>query len=169
MKEITKMERAIKLAYDRGYRVTKGGTIIGLRGKPLKVSVYNAYRYPAFGLNKVPFTNTGSIKIPIHRFAAYCFYGNEMFNEGIEVRHLNGDVFDFSKSNIALGTSSQNKMDSPKDVRVKKAAKLTFKEVREVRSLFEQGKRAVSLSDKYGVSIKTIYNVVNKETYAHVD
>ena len=52
---------------------------------------------------------------PVHKFAAYCYFGDSAFT--LHVRHLNGNTLDNSLKNIALGSPSENEMDKPKSVR----------------------------------------------------
>ncbi len=79
----------------------------------MSVGPYGNHYYPCFTVNGVSFTKSGVKSIHVHHFAAYCFYGERMFDEGMRVRHLNDDPSDFSKKNIALGTEKENKMDIP--------------------------------------------------------
>ena len=166
----------------RGYSVTESGELFGPKGK-LKVSLAGKQRYPTFS------TNWGCVfGIPIHMFAAYIYYGDKSFDETKVVRHLNGNTLDFSKSNIVLGTPSENEMDKTKETRVRSAkagraaqgvrpnnSKLTDEQVKEIKKFFEgfgnarakQGETK-QLAETMGVSTTVLYKIKNGEYYKDV-
>lgn len=170
-------------AYERGYRVTDDGKLIGVKGE-VKLNLYGKQRYPTFS------TNWGGYVygVPVHKLAGYCFYGLKAFEKGITIRHLNGNVLDISKSNIALGSLSENIRDIPKDVRINKArkarasqgiipnnAKLNPKQVNEIRDFYTQlnGRKAPNgairkLSQEYGVSRTVLHKIKVGEYYASI-
>lgn len=161
----------IKEAVERGYYVDEQGRVYGPKG-PLSIKAYGKQRYPTIGTN----WNYIRYSIPAHCLAAYCFYGDESFTEGLVVRHLNGNRLDLSKLNIALGTAKENAQDVPKAERVARAKharkaqgyssmnrKLTDKEVEEIKNFYRnlKGKRpedgeVKKLTVKYSVSRNTI-------------
>ena len=179
----TKTQERIIEAYHRGYKVTVDGLIYGPKGN-LSIRLYGKQRYPYFS------TNWGGkvYGIPMHQFAAYCFYGEKFFDKSMVVRHLNGNTLDISKDNITLGTYSQNEMDKPRHVRVRSAkaarkaqgvsscrAKLSDEDVRYIRSQYKTlcGGKAPngftkSLCEKFGVSRTVINKVVRGKHYAHL-
>lgn len=159
---MTQNRRAIELAYDKGYRVTDDGVLLGLKGKPLRVKAYGNQRYPVFSVNGVPFTKSRVKSVRVHQFAAYCFYGSAMFKDGIIVRHLNDDPSDFRKENIALGTDKDNKADIPLRKRSYMTARLlTFEEAEEIRDLFVKDVSSVEISERYGITRNYVYDIVN--------
>lgn len=107
--ELSNKNKAIIEAYERGYRVTEDGQFIGFRGE-IREDYYIPGKYPEFKLKKAK-QRIKTTTIRIHRFAAYCFYGDKIFEPGIIVRHLNDDKLDYSKANIALGTYQDNADD----------------------------------------------------------
>jgi len=107
----SKHDRGILVAYEKGYRVTNDGRLLNPEGAPLKVNPTDKKRYPTFSIKLAG----ESFYIRSHRFAAYCFYKDELFKEGILVRHLNDDRSDISKENIKLGTQVENMADIPID------------------------------------------------------
>lgn len=95
-----------------------------------------------------------------------------MFNEGIQVRHLNGDKLDFNEKNIAIGTQRENIMDIPQEKRIELAKKAASKlrkfkigEVEEIRKMIKYGIKANKVSKLYKVSKATISFIVNKKIY----
>ena len=51
------------------------------------------------------------VTIPVHKFVAYLKFGDEIFKEGIEVRHLDGNSLNNGYENISIGTHTQNMRD----------------------------------------------------------
>jgi hypothetical protein len=182
-KPMTKTKQRIVEAYQRGYRVTPDGKIFGPKGE-LKVSKSPKQRYPTFG------TNWGGCVygIPVHQFAAYCFYGDDYLLSGKVVRHLDANTLNFSQANIALGTGSDNEHDKPASVRQNSArlaraaqgftpinAKLNENQVREVRQIYAEasGKKlpngaCQALVSRLGVSRTVLHKIKNGEYYPNV-
>lgn len=175
------IREAIKIAYKKGYRVSDDGILYGLKGAPIVVRRRGNQRYPTFSVNVGKLTKSGVFGIPVHKFAAYCFYGDGSFQEGLVVRHINRDTCDISKENIKMGTPSDNNLDKPAEIRsyaARKArasqgyraynAKLCDDQVREIRVRYRNGDTARKLANEFGVSDVTIYNIVNKRRYIDV-
>jgi len=96
--------------YKNGYRVLDDGKMMDPEGKIIHTrSAHKCYLFKCKNVNE----NTGHCYI--HRLAAYQKYGEAMFENGIVVRHLNGDKADNSLDNIAIGTLSQNQRDRSKE------------------------------------------------------
>ncbi len=175
------MIEAIKVAYDKGYRVTEDGTLLGLKGNPLLIKKRGTQRYPTFSANVGSLTGSGVYGIPVHKFAAYCFYGEETFKDGIVVRHLDADTENVSKENIVLGTYSQNELDKPSEVRSRTGkiarasqpsrahnSKFTDEEVREIRRRRDAGESGVDIGKDFGVTRNCIYLIHTRRNYADV-
>lgn len=167
-------------AKDRGYCVTEDGTLFGPKGQ-IELKLYGKQRYPTFS------TNWGGkvFGIPVHKFAAYCFYGEESFNAEC-IRHLNSDTLDCSKDNLVLGTHSENNLDKDKNIRSRAAkiarasqgktpfnAKLTTEQVGEIREAYKEVKGIKApngftkkLCEKYGVSRTVICSIKRGKSYA---
>lgn len=176
-----KLERLIRRSYDRGYRVTPDGVLIGLKGKPLPVRKRGKQSYPTFSVSTSE-TVCKVFGIPVHKFAAFCFYGSAVFEPGIVVRHKNGNVYDVSAVNILIGSHSQNNLDKPAATRMK-AAKLaraaqgyraynalfTDDQIRGIRlRAFKRGEKA-ALARELGVAKTTITDILKRRIYADVD
>ena len=106
-------QKYVLFAAKRGYRVTSRGVVLSYTRKPLKL---RRGRYPTFGLR----VDGRSVSIPAHKFAAFCFYGRKSFSAPC-TRHRNGNVWDLSRTNIRIGTYSQNAQDIPAEVRLRSA------------------------------------------------
>lgn len=178
--ELNKTQIRIIEAVDRGYHVSDNGVLFGVKGK-LSVKLFGEQRYPTFSTNWGGFV----YGIPVHLFAAYFFFGSTAFEKGIVVRHLDSDTLNFSKTNLKLGTHSENQLDKPKYVRVNAAkiarasqgkrplnAKLTDDQVVEILRFYKEldGKKApngsvISLCKKYVVSRTVLCKIKNGEYY----
>lgn len=111
----TRIEK-ILLAIDKGYVSLPSGDVIGPSGKTLKGGLVGD-GYLAFTFRD----GKEFVQIAFHQLAAYVKYGNRSLEDKILVRHFNGIKTDNSHENILIGTHSQNMMDIPKDIRLKKA------------------------------------------------
>jgi len=149
--------------------VKKDGTIIGVRGKPLKCLSNSNSGYLYCTLRR-----DGKRRIlNVHQLQAYQKYGDVIFNDSIHIRHLNGNPKDNSWDNISIGTQSDNMMDIPKDVRVRSAKKAAsylrrfnvciIKEIRSKRAL---GYTLQELADEYNSSKGHMSDIVNRKIYA---
>lgn len=116
----------LRTAYRLGYRVTDDGEFISKTGREISVRSYGG-RPPMWSLH-VCGARYGFL---IHRLAAYCFFGEAMFAPGIQVRHLNCNILDISRKNLALGTARENYWDTPAEVRSR--ATLQAVKTRELR------------------------------------
>lgn len=114
--QLTKTQSRIVEAIDRGYLIVNG-ELFGPRGK-LAVRLAGTQRYPTFSTNW-----DGVYGVPVHQFAAYQYFGARAFDPTLVVRHLNGNVLDYSEANILLGTPSENNLDKPQSVRQAAARK----------------------------------------------
>lgn len=170
----------IKIAYKKGYRITYNGQFISYSGHGLKITCYGNQRYPSYAIN----INGKYKSFPLHKFAAYCFYGNDAFTN--IVRHLNANTLDISRQNIVLGTHSDNEHDKPKTERIRVAklaraaqgkhglsCKLSKEQIQEIKlkySLKGSGKApngfVVNLAKEYGVCRAVIFNIVKGKSYA---
>lgn len=180
---MTKTKRRVAEAYEKGYRVLEDGSVKGPKG-PLRVALYGKQRYPTFSTN----WNGEVFGVPVHALAAYCFFGDVYIESHFVIRHLDGNVLNLRKDNIALGTHSENEADKPTDLRHSVAklarqsqgftpvnAKLTEEQVREIRQIYASynGKKlpsglATQLASRYGVSRTVLIKVKNKEYYPNV-
>lgn len=100
-------------------------------GNKIKPRLFGTQRYPSFTLS-------GKRSFPFHKFVAYILYGEESFKEGINVRHLDGNVLNLSRSNILLGTSSENQLDKPRHVRKAAASKARLSQGRPTNTILNE-------------------------------
>ena len=114
-------------------------------------------------------SETKVIKVYVHRLQAYQEFGDAIFDKGIEVRHLNGDSFDNSYENIAIGTPFENAMDKAKETRMrcaKKASeaikKYSDELAQQIQLEYSKGSNYRELMKKYSISSKGTLNYILK-------
>jgi hypothetical protein len=170
-------------AVQRGYYVTLCGRLFGPKGQ-LKVRRAENQHCPTFSTNW-----SGRVYgIPVHKLAAYQWFGEAAFAPGTHVRHLDANTENFKITNLRLGTATQNARDVPPEQRAAKArharaaqgftstnAKLTPEDVRHIRAVYaaKTGKTVAQgvcaeLCRRYGVSRTVINKVVRREYYPNV-
>ena len=91
----------VEIAFDKGYRVDREGIVHGIKVEVLSAPPGNK-GYPRFSIH----IGKKFKSVHVHRLQAYQKFGQAMFQEGIQVRHLNGNKLDNSWNNIAIGTAS---------------------------------------------------------------
>lgn len=142
---MNKSNRGIILAYELGYKVTENGEVYNPKGMKMKVSSNKNTRYP-----QISFKHSGEgYCVRMHRLAAYCFYGQNIFNDRILVRHLNDDKTDLSKNNIVLGTQ----VDNMADISEEKQAEMSVKKREYALANNIKPPRNVKISDEEVVNI----------------
>jgi len=108
-------KRIEQYAFDKGYRVTKEGSLLNPNGEVIGTEKDKGYICTTMRFN-------GSFKrLMAHRLQSFQKHGIKIYENGIVTRHLNGNPLDNSWDNIAIGTYSDNMMDVPKEERVKRA------------------------------------------------
>lgn len=100
-------ETVIRLSKEKGYSVDRSGNILNKKGKTLKTSI-SSKGYVSFNIRVEGKSPTRSF---LHRLQAYQKFGDKIFEEGIVVRHLDGNPLNNSWDNIAIGSPSDNQMD----------------------------------------------------------
>jgi hypothetical protein len=154
--------RKEELAYSKGYRVDELGFPVSFSGTSLKPDkMHDGYLRIKASNGLVRFN------VMIHRLQAYQKYGNLIYAEGVEVRHMNGNKFDNSFGNVLIGTHSENMMDVPVSVRISSAIhassfrnKYNWEEVK----LFyiNNGKSYHKTIEKFGMSRSSLRYILNK-------
>lgn len=110
----------------------------------------------------------------VHRLAAYQKYGRRLFEPGIQVRHLDGDSSNYSLSNIAIGTASENQLDKTPLARHRsaraaacKTRRLTQDQANDLREKRAGGWLYKDLCDFFKLSKSTVSDIVNHRTYKY--
>lgn len=105
-------ETSLREAFKRGYRVDKSGALFNPEGKIVQGWI-SEKGYRLFGFR----VNGETRNVPVHRLQAIQKYGERIFEEGMVIRHYNGNSQDNSFENLLIGTHSQNRFDIPKEKR----------------------------------------------------
>lgn len=160
---IVENNQVLILTYQKGYRITNDGKLLNSKGKELvggdKPVGKSIYKHFTTRFQKK------FVVITFHRLQAYQKFGDKIFEEGIVVRHLDGNSLNNSWDNIAIGTSSDNQMDIPKEIRTRSAIKASRKMQNNNRSFNERCKIYEHL--KNGIPYSEImlkYNISSKGT-----
>jgi hypothetical protein len=168
---MNKTNQGLLLAFSKGYRVSDDGRVLTPRGKIRKL-FDNGRRYLYFSIRD---KERNGYFVYVHRLQAFQKFGDKLFEDGVEVRHLNGDSYDNSTKNIAIGSHSDNALDVPARKRVCKGRhaasflrKLSNEQVCRIRSSYAAGETIPSLCKRYNVNHGTIWHIVHSKTYSEV-
>lgn len=165
----------VKLAYDKGYRATKSGDILGTSGKTRKLVVYGNKNYPYLGFTLAIPSTKRKVWVFAHQLQAYQKFGDEYLLSDLVVRHLNSDSLDNSYENIDIGTQKENMLDVSVDVRLKRShyaaktqRKVSPEQVVEIRNKKANGHTLRMLMGEYGLAKSTLSYIVNNKTFRRV-
>lgn len=157
-----------KLAAEKGYYVDNDGKAYSPQGRQVGTCGSSGYLYFGIRIDKKTI-----IKVLIHRMQAYQKFGEQIYEKGLEIRHLDGCCTNNSYENIEIGTHSQNMCDIPRDIRiknayyassqVKKLRKYTDEEVLEMRRLYKLGASYNDIMKMYGINSKGTINYLIKK------
>jgi len=153
---------AVKIAYEKGYRVDEEGNVISHTGNKLKVSIVNKKDIPYYSFSVymgVSNNHKRTAKLRVHKLQAYQKFKEQLFNPGIVVRHLNSNSLDNSYDNITIGTQSENMMDKSKESRLywaknasKNLRRFTDAEIKQIREEHKNGFSYRILSERWKCS-----------------
>lgn len=159
---LSKQNKVCKYAFLKGYRIING---CAYSPKKRKLNPYLI----GDGYLKISIRVKGgkTTSIPVHKLVAYQKYGNKLFKKGIQVRHFNGKKHDNTRANIRIGTSRQNNMDKPPEVRLKislRASSFVKKyKHEEIVAYRNSGATYKEIMSKFGVKNKsTLSFIINK-------
>ena len=145
----------------RGYIVTEEGILLNPKG--CKTGYFHKDGYVKTSLR----INKKVVGLYAHRLQAFQKYGKKLFIEGVVVRHLNGNSLDNSWINIAIGTHSDNMMDIPEQIRIKKAkhASSFLKKYNndEIIEFYNTCKSYKKTMDKFNIPSKGTLNYIVKK------
>lgn len=167
MKEKSKRnEKAIKVAYQKGYRAANNGDIISPKGNTLNPMVKMMGKIPYFMFHVR--VDGIIVSIPYHRFIAYQKYGDIVFGCDV-IRHLDGNSTNNALNNIEMGTYQENSLDIPKEIRVAQAKHASSyvtvfddKTVKSIKQYHSQTNSYKMTMEKFGISSKaTLHNILH--------
>lgn len=163
--------KSLIVAYEKGYRVVDGEVISPISQKPLSCYIRFGKRdkgYKRFGIKDYKGIRR---TISVHRLIAYQKFGDKIFEDGIQVRHLDGNSLNNLDDNIDIGNRSQNMMDVKKDVRIKSAykasshiRKFTDEQEKQIREDHKKTKSYKKVMEKWEITSKGTLNYILKKT-----
>jgi hypothetical protein len=106
--------------------------------------------------------------IKVHRLQAYTLYGNSLFENGIVVRHLDGDQLNNKSENITIGSRSDNYFDISNEKRAKMLKHITKKASEKNR---KHDYKSIKKDRSEGMSYKQLmakYKISSKGTLSHI-
>ena len=140
------------------------GTVENAEGKRRKLQEYGRVgeRYLKFNIG----TPSGAYPVRVHKLQAFQKFGEEAFQHAC-TRHLDGNAFNNSPDNIALGSHLDNAMDrdaGDRKTHGQHAANhlLAYDWAVVERDYFEGSLGFKKLATKYGMSTGTLSNHFNK-------
>ena len=93
---------------------------------------------------------------------AYQKYKDELYCEGIEVRHLNGNKLDYSIKNIVIGTHKENMLDKPVETHIRTTRyaashnrRFNNKQIEEIRLFYKWCQSYKKTMKKFGIKAKS--------------
>lgn len=111
-------------------------------------------------------------RLRVHRFQGYIKYHDRIFENGFEIRHVNGNSLDNSWDNIVLGTPSENHLDKPKEVRERVSINASEKnrvftdvEMDEIREYHNSCRSYKKVMDRFGITSKGSLNYMLNVEY----
>lgn len=157
---MTKNQEGIINANKKGYIVDKEGNVF-YKNKKRKLSNNCNYLRFTIRYNKVHFY------IKVHQLQAYQKFGDKIFENGIVVRHLNGNSLDNSYENIGIGTHQDNILDIPQEIRLKKAIHASsFSQKynhKEIYDFYMSCKSYKKTMEKFGITSKNLINYIKNK------
>jgi hypothetical protein len=170
---LSESNEALLFAIRSGYMLDENNNIIDPHGKIRKLCLHKGY--PRF---TIKFKHK-KYAIDIHRLKAYHLYGDAIFENKLQVRHVNGNKLDLCDANIQLGTRQQNAMDIPEYDRRRisknaviyaaiKNRRFTDGEVTEIKKLNLYGISYARLAKAYKTCKSTMSYIMNNKTYGNV-
>lgn len=164
---ISKARQRCMIAKLRGYTADQDGEIFSKTGKKLATSKGGG-RYAYFTI----IVNGENKPVRVHQFVAFLKYGRKALASNVVVRHKDDNPDNNTFANIRIGTQSDNMMDQPRSVRIKRARhaarstrKLTAAQMRDLLADHEAGIPYSKLMIKYGIAKSTVSYIVNGKTY----
>jgi len=124
---MNKQELLTKVFFEKGYSITDEGKVFNPKGEERKLGKTKDGYY---SINlRLPKGN--ATRVFIHKLQAFKKFGDKIFEQDIVIRHLNGISTNNTWENIGIGSQSDNLMDIPKDIRIKRAKHASsFKKVK---------------------------------------
>lgn len=151
-----------QIAKLKGYYMDNNGNIYSKNNNIIKCAVSNG-GYKMFGI----IIGDKKVYVYCHRLQAFLKYGNKLYEDKIEVRHLDNNSFNNTFDNIVLGTHSENLLDSPKEVRSARSVKAGHAHRKydheKVVELFKSNLTYKEISQITNIPIKIVRSIIYKK------
>jgi len=151
--------KAVKNLYDRGYRVNNDGEVISpFSGK--KRSLYiDSKNYKSFGHR----INGKRVTVFVHSLVGYQKFGEKIFEDKLEIRHLDNDSLNNSPNNIDIGTHSVNMLDRNNEDRIINSSNRTYDYIK-VREYYEHCRSYKDTMEEFNIPSKgVLHYILNKK------
>jgi len=152
------MDKVVEL-YKKGFIVSEDGVLYNKRGVKVGSVCQGYHRISVKISGKNEYVHT-------HRLQAFQKYGYKLFVAGVVVRHFNGDPLDNSWDNILIGTQTDNMLDIPEQVRIKKSLHATSfirkYDKEEVKKFHAISKSYKNTMEKFLITSKGTLNFILK-------
>ena len=143
---------------EKGFK-TNGISITSGSGKDISLQI-DKFGYYTFSHRM---KNGKTRRCHLHRYIAYLKYGEELFKEGTQVRHLDGNPKNNNFNNILIGTASENMMDKHPLIRKMAAGSSKKYNHEEVIKMKNLGYSYKEIMEKFDIKSKgTISFIINK-------
>lgn len=154
--------KAVRYAFENGYRVLKNGDLMSPSGQKIKLFLDKEgyFRFYIKNRHKI-------ISVHVHRLCSFQKYGELAFACDC-IRHLDGNSQNNSWDNIEIGTYRDNQMDKYKEERIKSATKASHSGIMKWDAI------AVLEIKKYYASVKSYrltmihFNISSKGTLSYI-
>ena len=173
MNRLSLGNKTLIIAFEKGYIVDDTGNIFfNSRQRKLNKDTKGYYSFTIC-------TESGNRRrVQVHRMQAYKKFGDKIFNEEIEVRHLDGNRLNNIENNIGIGNHSQNMNDVPKKKRHNNAINASMDNRifndEKIKKILEDRKGGMSYAElalKYKGNRKSkghIYTIIKNNGYVQL-
>jgi hypothetical protein len=150
------------VGYD-GYLVSSHGRVKSMKsGEPYEMLSHPNHK----GYRMVCVRSGGkSFRRRIHRLVLDAFVGE--CPDGMQCSHIDGDPANNRLDNLNWVSQMENHLQ--KELHGTSNTKLTENDVKAIRRRFSDGETVYRISKDYPVSNKTIYGVVHRHHWKHID
>ncbi|MDD3875433.1 MAG: hypothetical protein PHT69_02345 [Bacteroidales bacterium] len=171
--ELSKTNKLMVYASSKGYVVDEKGDVYYKNRKRALFKDHHGYLTFSVKMYDNEKKKDYISRVFVHKLQAFQKYGMKMFEEKIQVRHLDSIKDNNCFENIAIGTPSQNQMDRCEKERREMAISASYKrrilsdeEVKNMIEDRESGMKYKELMKKYSISSKgTLSYIINKSIY----
>lgn len=155
--------------YEGIYEVSSLGRVLSVRlGRTMTPRKHSGgYRAMMLSRNGVRW------QVLLHRLVALTFLGDPPSPEH-EIAHWNGDKTDNRLCNIRWATHDENMADTIRHGRSNLGKdfwrpRLSVEQVIEIKRSLTEGVPATRIARDQGLNVKTVYNISQRKSWAHVD